>query len=33
MEHYFCLVMEYASAMVLAGIIKDICEWMMEEED
>ena len=33
MEHYVSLVMEYASALVLAGIIKDICEWLLEEED
>lgn len=33
MEHYFCIVLEYASAMVLAGLLKDIFEFMLEEEE
>ena len=33
MTDYFCLVMEYASAMVLGRIIKDIFEFLLEEEE
>lgn len=33
MEHYFCLVMEYASAMMLAGMIKDLVQWLMEDDE
>jgi hypothetical protein len=32
MAHYFCLIMEFASAMVLGGLLKDICEYLMEDD-